>query len=549
MKRFLLYAFLGLGSLPVLTGCYEDKSTEAEFLIPEIEIDTVGFNAPWNDDFDRYTISLQQGDKLQLSFPVKQEGVSDPDFSYEWKLTMSPEQSGGAALNFMTISDKKDLEYDIIQSPNSRPYILWYQVTDNKTGIKKGMVWAIWVRSAFNEGLIVAESNDGSNTDLAFIASEDFTKVHSGAPVISHNLYTNNNEGQPIQGLVNGMLFYVRNISGQGNVNHIMTFGNDFFQHVDNGFKYAGRDAEVSYDTEQTFAPTQLEIFSSNMVVLVNEGRIYVIDDSKNPKMTVCVPERFTHPGTGLDTETLVDKYVAMRHDYKYTNGSYTSWCCWYDKNNDLFMYQEYMYPSYRQGCKTFPTLENPVFDPNNAPGLDTRAAGLGYNNTLCFVMKNETENHYQVYAFNSEVPPTPIPVALYNIPESENDKLDQAISYYISDNGMIVYFATKNKVYAIQLDATVPVVKEIYSTSEEITHFSMFTQAFQLFKGPSQSIYYPEKLLNTHHNMLILGTWNGSKGTLQTLPIINPASGDIDNTKINTYTDFGKIISVIHHQ
>ena len=42
MKRFLLYAFLGLGSLPMLTGCYEDKSTEAEFLIPEIEIDTVG---------------------------------------------------------------------------------------------------------------------------------------------------------------------------------------------------------------------------------------------------------------------------------------------------------------------------------------------------------------------------------------------------------------------------------------------------------------------------------------------------------------------------
>ena len=548
MKRFLLYAFLGLGSLPMLTGCYEDKSTEAEFLIPEIEIDTVGFNAPWNDDYDRYTISVQQFDKLQLSFPVKQEGISNPDYSYEWKLTMAPESSGGASLSFMTISEEKDLEYEIIQAPNSRPYILWYQVTDNATGIKKGMVWAIKILAPYNEGLIVAESNDGSNTDLAFVSSGDFTVGHSGEAKVSHNLYTNANEGQPIQGLLQGMLFYQRSVSGQGTMNHFMVYGKDFFQHIDNGFKYAGRDTEVSYDGEQTFAPTQLDIYGSSSVIFINEGRIYPIVTPNVPKMTVNIPELFTHPVTGLSAETEVDKYIAMRRDSEYKSGVgyVSSWGCWYDKKNGIFMLQQQGSPTYRNGCNTFPTLDNPIFDPNNVPGLDTRATGLDMDKNFVFVMKNTLEDKYQIYVFKSTTVPEPL--ALYDLPASESSKLDAAQSYFVSDNGKIIYFATKNAVYAIQLDATVPTVNEIYSSSEEITHFSMFTQAFQLLSGSSAQ-YYPEKCLASHHNMLILGTWNGSKGTLTTLPIVNPATGEIDTAAIKNYTGFGKILTVIHHQ
>ena len=140
MKRILLYLSLYLGVFSSMTSCYDDQSSETTFTIPEIEVDTVGLNATQyvQSNEYRYRIDVQQFETLRLSFPVSQEGVENPDFSYEWKLSMAPEAYEN---KFMTIGTEKDLEYEITQSPNATPYLLWYQVTDNKTGLVKGMVW------------------------------------------------------------------------------------------------------------------------------------------------------------------------------------------------------------------------------------------------------------------------------------------------------------------------------------------------------------------------------------------------------------------------
>jgi hypothetical protein len=47
----------------------------------------------------------------------------------------------------------------------------------------------------------------------------------------------------------------------------------------------------------------------------------------------------------------------------------------------------------------------------------------------------------------------------------------------------------------------------------------------------------------------LFVGTWNGSTGTLTTLPITNPATGIINAANKTDYTGFDKILTVIHHQ
>ena len=60
---------------------------------------------------------------------------------------------------------------------------------------------------------------------------------------------------------------------------------------------------------------------------------------------------------------------------------------------------------------------------------------------------------------------------------------------------------------------------------------------------------YYQNQLLRTHHNLLFVGTWNGSTGTLTTLPITNPATGIINAANKTDYTGFDKILTVIHHQ
>jgi hypothetical protein len=547
MKRILLYIFLYLGVFSSLTGCYDDQTSDTTFTIPEIEVDTVGLNAIQyiGSNEVRYRIDVQQFETLKLSFPVSQTGVEDPNLSYEWKISMAPEAYDN---KFMTISTEKDLEYVLSQSPNATPYLLWYQVTDNNTGLVKGMLWRIQILAPFAEGLLVAHTSDGENTDLSFIASKDLTLGHSGEPVITHNIYSAANQGTPIEGLATQMLFWRHPTYDYGYVNQIMVIGKDFYQQIDNGFLDEGRNLEVSYDNEITFEPTQMA-FCSGYPVLVNKGVIFPFTDTYQPFLSLSIPANFTHPRTGEDVIGEVDKYIAARGYSKYHTDiwAYGPWACWYDKKNGMFLHHEGGYPTHNAGTKPFPIEEYTIFDPTNCPNLDTKAAGVGFNDKYYFLMENLNSNTFQVYAFGGiKFPITPY--AFYEIPASENAKLKEAIAFHVSKEGQVIYFATKHEVYVIQLDATVPEVKLLYSSNDEITHFSMFSQAFQVL-DEEYAHYYQNQLLRTHHNLLFVGTWNGSTGTLTTLPITNPATGIINAANKTDYTGFDKILTVIHHQ
>ena len=546
MKRILLYLSLYLGVFSSMTSCYDDQSSETTFTIPEIEVDTVGLNATQyvQSNEYRYRIDVQQFETLRLSFPVSQEGVENPDFSYEWKLSMAPEAYEN---KFMTIGTEKDLEYEITQSPNATPYLLWYQVTDNKTGLVKGMVWRIKVLAPFAEGMLVAHTSDGENTDLSFVACADFTLGHSGAPVITRNIYSAANQGAPIEGLATQMLFWNHPTYDYGYVNQIMVIGEDFLQYIDNGFMDEGRNLEVSYDNEVVFKPTQLVYCA--YPAIVNKGVIFPITDTYEPLLSLSIPANCTHPVTGADAVCEIDKYIAARGYSKYHSDtwSYGPWSCWYDKKNGMFMYHNTGYPTHTAGIKPFSTGEYTIFDPTNCPNMDTKAAAVGFNEKYYFLMENQTSNTYQVYVFEGDRFPI-TPYALYEIPANENAKLKEATAFHIAKEGQVIYFATKHEVYAIVLDATIPEVKLLYTSNDEITHFSMFSQAFQVL-DEQYAHYYPNKLLNTHHNLLILGTWNGASGTLTTLPILNPATGVINTANKTDYTGFDKILTVIHHQ
>ena len=73
MKRNLLYLVLCVSLLTSLTGCYEDKSTEATIEIPEIEIDTTGIKPE---------LVVTRYQRLQVNPSVSKEGTDPSEFSY-----------------------------------------------------------------------------------------------------------------------------------------------------------------------------------------------------------------------------------------------------------------------------------------------------------------------------------------------------------------------------------------------------------------------------------------------------------------------------------
>ena len=86
MKRNLIYYFLSLNFLFIgLTACYEDKSTEADHIIPEIKIDTTGIGE---------TLSILRLGQLTVNPSVSKEDTAPSEFSKEWKLSMEPVVQG-----------------------------------------------------------------------------------------------------------------------------------------------------------------------------------------------------------------------------------------------------------------------------------------------------------------------------------------------------------------------------------------------------------------------------------------------------------------------
>lgn len=528
MKRILLYSLLFLSGLLGLTACFEDKSTEADHFIPEIEIDTVGI-AP--------ILEIKQFEVLKVSPSVSREGLSSSDFSYKWMLSMDVLQTDiSTDVDYMCVGTEKDLETEIILPSHSYYYRLWYQVTDNTTGIRKDIIWKLKVQAPYNEGLLVAETSDGKTTDFGFIEDQIFTLSYEEdkAAKTYHGIYSTAN-GAPIDGLVKQLCTYKR--SQKDYAKYFYAIGDDFMMLMDKDYILQGQNMELTYDRDISIAPMQVinALDGYFYYVLVNDGLIWPVqyDWVTKQNLSVALPMDFVVEEDGLPVskECRVDKCMA------YTHSQSNMWAVWYDPEHGMFFYVD-KGPFNSTGLKTFATEDSWPFDPNNCPNLETVYGAVGGNNDLYMIMRNKETQRYQIYVFAQK---GCVASALYDIPSNE---MDNAIDFVVSENANVVYFATEHDLYAIPLSAETVEVTKIHSYSEEITHFSMFRQAAYI-QNPGNT----SGLLETHEYTLLVGLWNGTGGTLQAIPIVSPMIGGIDLNDIESYTGFGKILTVVHQK
>ena len=70
------------------------------------------------------------------------------------------------------------------------------------------MYWKVFVSSEFGEGLIVADTKNGSTSDLNLIMANEFTEgfKNEGKDIIHRNLYSQSN-GEEIDGVVCGVYY------------------------------------------------------------------------------------------------------------------------------------------------------------------------------------------------------------------------------------------------------------------------------------------------------------------------------------------------------
>lgn len=535
MKRYLLYMLLTFWNVSFFTACFDDKSTDADHPIPDIVIDTTGIPE---------TLKVVQNGRLSIPPKVTRDNGDNSDLSYKWMLNTIADDNpnSGAKSHYICIGEKQALDTTIFLPPNETSYFLWYQVTDNKTQYRRDILWNVLVQSAYNEGILIVETKDGRNTDFSLIEGKQFTEGWTVADRISYGLYSSVN-GSAMEGLVK-QVCHSYNSNSQVKSKRFYCIGDDFYTLVD-GLEYelVGRNFEVIYDNTLTMKPEQV-FYSGSNVVWVNDGNIYPFSVSlARDYPNIQIPMKYAvQEGEVQVTKTSkVDKCVAFTHQS--TNSS-SAWGVWYDKEGGRFLCQK-SGPYVKSNIETLISDAERPFDPNNVPGLETVYAAIGMDDNFFMVMRNTTTGAYQIYVIERT---TSKAKYLYDIPGKE---MDDAVGYVVSEDGNVVYFATSTQIYAIVLGGVSPKVNPLHAiTSGQITHFSMFRQAWYLMNPQLyvSGVGYKTPI-NTHEHLLLVGVWDGNEGTLYSIPIVSPSGGTIDVNGIKPYTGFGKILTVVSQQ
>jgi hypothetical protein len=509
-------------------SCFDDKTTKADNPLAEIVIDTTGIPT---------RLPVAQYGRLQLSPGVSQEGYSDTDFSYKWLLSVfASTQQSSPSIQYIDLGDTRDLDVEITLPPNSTTYFLWYQVTNDRTGIRKDILWNVFVQPKYNEGLLIADTRDGVTTDLTLIEGKTFTINWTGEDRISRNVYSKAN-GSAFDGLITQILHSYNNGT---RAKRFYCIGDRLYALLDgNEYELVGRDHEVVFDRYLDINPSMMMLAASQGVVMVNNGLLYFINNGI-VKDYPSIPMPMSYNVTINDEQHRrvgeVDKYVAFGRTFVNNR----PWGVWYDKNDGIFLCHLTTPSNMTVNITTLNyTLaggETLPFDPNNVPGMETVYAAIGFNDNFYFVMRDVATGAYRIYTIGRS---DSKPKAVYSVPGTT---LDDAVGVTVAENANVVYFATRRDIYAIVLGGESPAVNKVYSIpSGEITHFSMFRQAWFL-----RNTFLNKGTLPGHEYMLLAGVWDGSGGTLHTIPIFSASAGTIEESKVETYTGFGKILTVV---
>lgn len=526
MKRNLLYFILCVNLLASMTGCYDDQSTEASIVIPEIEIDTTGIKSE---------LAVTRYQRLQLNPSVSKEGTDPSDLSYKWMLSLAPVTFATTSFKedrYLCIGEEMTLDAEITRDDNETPYRLWYQVTDNTTGLRKDIVWDLRVKAPYGEGLLIAESHDnGTTADFALIEGERFTVDYEEGttPKITHNLFSKANEGQKINSDVTQVCAFRCKLKSP----YIKYFGligegEDKYLLMDKNYKVLFRNEEGFFDgaLEDELKPTQIFSFNGRYYTIITNGYLHGIDLEGTDSYDMKWGMPFKNSQVG--------RYAAVGSHLGVGYFNYPSWHLSYDPIKGAFysilnqVWQPHQ--AFYMACSG--TVGN--INLANCPNLETVATGLAAGDWAYLLMRNKETGKYFIVGQGKY---DTAPKRYYSIPDCE---LDNAISYAVSDKGNVFYFATKTDVWAIQLQSDPVRVVNIYSAEDEITHMSFLRQA------KTTTDYYSPDLITSSYLMLI-ATYDGSKGKLTTIPLLNTSTGELDASLVESYEGFGKILTTVH--
>ena len=523
MKKYLYACILFFSICSV--SCFEDDSSLEIRNLNPIRIENISLGG---------TYAVYMGDTLNVEPLVFCEGSPDAELSFEWQL------SGGTIVP--TILDSTMyMSAQIVAPPATQPYLLKFTVTDNTNGIVRIETFNVAVQSPYGAGLIVADTKDGTTSDLSLIRSREFdTSIPQDNDVkrIFRHLWSQNN-GSPLQGR---LLDCITNSYG-ANENAVRTMTILTTEHI----YRADYTDYVNIPNEQDgnmFLVVPPHIGNGYTHGLFSEEKRGRSDEvlSANGLLTV----RSQQQGNRMYNYTL---YPAGVYDYDVTMMYYPDWCpifCYDALGKQMLFYNN------SSLWRADEQVSNAPFDVNDLSAyepfmLDEMPLGVvllakekstGAFKGLVMNANRENGNNFAKSIFDF----------------SSATDIDQAQFFDLNSGENVIYYATETKLYSVptaNMNATVQ-WEVLPGSGEKITGIKVYdfeTGGQCMYEGVDGNGRPTEAFLYSSTRMIMIFTYNEStqEGKITCVPIKTRGAGILEQNRAYhvTFPGFDRIIGV----
>ncbi|NLR80432.1 PKD-like family lipoprotein [Chitinophaga eiseniae] len=524
MKKLSYYMLISVALLGV--SCVKDRSTFNTRKITPIVIDTTGLKAQ---------LIQYQFDTLQLMPKVTQEGMDSGRLKYQWTI----DAYGGYE---RVVGTTRRLSTAIIENPDPTPYTLILRVTDTTTNLKSVLTWSLQVISPFGQGLIVADTKDGTTSDANLIMAFNFTSglpTDSATTRIFQNAYSRANGNQKLDGLVK-QVNYMRYNSTKD-----ITFLTDhsFVRINPNSYQLTGKDNDLFVLAPGVIQPNEIQtaIKTNQHQYIINNGKAYGrYGETRQFGYSFLAPDALGYS---------CQKICGLQDPVYYlkTAGAL------YDEKNNRFLLLPRMVLMSNPLMSFSPTDFSdpaPAFDPNNMGNKTCLQMIEGYDQRIIAIMKTRDQDQFFVYQIKLTDPLNGKMGIMAN-DLSNSPEIAQAKFYTCSNAEQVLFYATENHVYATTLELGSPSTTMLrYTTGngEKITGMKMYTGGGSMYlPNPNAPSDWSQRMVFSSANrLLLLSTYNDAtkEGKIIAIPLeILGIGGLVTNPDyIRTYSGFGKI-------
>ena len=447
------------------------------------------------------------------------------DYSYTWSLSLL---STGSDTARHTISNERILKTFIESAPTNDGYsyyTLMLQVTHKASNSKKNLIWKLKILTTYGSGLLVAETEDGMNSDISLIMSRTFNtnlKDYS-EDIIHRNLFSKHNNAL-IEGQVNSISYIS---SKKYNAITALAAGKSLIRMDPVTMKVMDQNLECFFYTPPVFNP-QLVLTSWSTSVLINNGQLQYYDPAKGIKYSI-------YPETTYDLSTV----YALELNWANV--------IFWDKKSEKFVYN----PTYTANILNMENIVSEKFNPAEMQGCECLYAETTtkYERTKWLMKK---DGRYYVYVLDCVNDKNGTTFKGVNVYDLENcPDLEKSSCYAFSNNDEFFY-NVNNIIYAVPLVKEKPdplISYDKFASTEQITHmliyrgngYTTWSESIDSETGEEKPTWRSSK-----NNVLCVATWDGNEGRVYTLPVQYSGIGGIAPDKyVKCYDKFSRITGI----